>query len=267
VHVVNPFADSLTFLDAKTRTRRDHMKYLTLIRAIALLHQHQRRIKTVSSNGQHLRYIEVTESDITLANRLAHEVLGRTLDELPPQTRNLLGQVHRWVGEQCAAQAIRRAEFRFTRAQVRALTGWGDTQAKLHLSRLADLEYLLIHRVKGGQAYEYELLYNGEGVDENGAATPFVLGLSELGVSGLNHNYDGKRSGQSAEQSGRGRPMVGPVSGGSRKGKEAGGARKSWLKEGDAPKSTETHFLGESAAVTSYKHDGSGEHLPLAATA
>jgi hypothetical protein len=37
VHVVNPFADSLTFLDDKTRTRRDHMKYLTLIRAIALL--------------------------------------------------------------------------------------------------------------------------------------------------------------------------------------------------------------------------------------
>ena len=40
--VVNPFADALTFLDDKTRTRRDHVKYLTLIRAIALLHQHQR---------------------------------------------------------------------------------------------------------------------------------------------------------------------------------------------------------------------------------
>ncbi|MBX9644175.1 MAG: toprim domain-containing protein, partial [Novosphingobium sp.] len=32
VHVVNPYADALTFLDDKTRTRRDHMKYLTLIR-------------------------------------------------------------------------------------------------------------------------------------------------------------------------------------------------------------------------------------------
>ena len=30
--VVNPYADQLTFLDDKTRTRRDHMKYLTLIR-------------------------------------------------------------------------------------------------------------------------------------------------------------------------------------------------------------------------------------------
>ncbi|MET1534239.1 hypothetical protein [Burkholderia sola] len=32
----------LTFPDDKTRTRRDHTKYLTLIRAIALLCQHQR---------------------------------------------------------------------------------------------------------------------------------------------------------------------------------------------------------------------------------
>jgi hypothetical protein len=261
VHVVNPFADTLTFLDDKTRTRRDHMKYLTLIRAIALLHQHQRPIKTVSSNGQQLRYIEVQPTDITLANRLAHEVLGRTLDELPPQTRNLLGQVHRWVGEQCAAQAIRKPEFRFTRAQVRALTGWGDTQAKLHLSRLASLEYLLIHRVKGGQAYEYELLYDGEGVDENGATTPFVLGLS-----GLNHSYDANRSGQSADESGRGRPPVGAVSGGGRTGKTSGEAQTSWLKEQCAPESPETHFLEKSNPVTSYVNNGSGNHLPLAAS-
>ncbi len=81
--VINPYADQLTFLADKTRTRRDHEKYLTLIDSIALLHQYQREIKTVGK----LEYIEVTVSDIALANRLAHEVLGKTLDELPPQTR------------------------------------------------------------------------------------------------------------------------------------------------------------------------------------
>lgn len=263
VHVVNPYADSLTFLDAKTRTRRDHMKYLTLIRAIALLHQHQRRVKTVSGQGQTLRYIEVEQSDIALANRLAHEVLGRTLDEPPPQTRGLLGQVHRWVGEQCAAQAIRRAEYRFTRAQVRALTGWGDTQAKLHLSRLAELEYLLIHRVSHGQAYEYELLYDGEG----DAGTPFVLGLS-----GLNHSCDGARVRENPERSGRGRALVGAWSGGGRTDRNAGEARESWLKSSDGPESPETHFLGESAAVLSYMQNGHygdaalAPALPLAAS-
>jgi DNA primase len=35
--VANPYAPGLTFLDDRTRTRRDHTKYLTLIRAIALL--------------------------------------------------------------------------------------------------------------------------------------------------------------------------------------------------------------------------------------
>ena len=42
VFVANPYARELTFQDSQTRTRRDHMKYLTLIRTIALLHQYQR---------------------------------------------------------------------------------------------------------------------------------------------------------------------------------------------------------------------------------
>ncbi len=37
--------------------------------------------------GETIEYIEVTLDDITHANRLAEEVLGRSLDELPPQTR------------------------------------------------------------------------------------------------------------------------------------------------------------------------------------
>src|SRR5205807_2606866 len=45
--VANPYARELTFLDSQTRTRRDHMKYLTLMRSIALLHQHQRPRKTL----------------------------------------------------------------------------------------------------------------------------------------------------------------------------------------------------------------------------
>ena len=86
--VANPYAEQLSFIDDKTRTRRDHLKYLTLIRSIALLHQYQRDIKTVNHNGQRIDYIKATLSDIETANQLAHEVLGRTLDELPPQTRS-----------------------------------------------------------------------------------------------------------------------------------------------------------------------------------
>ena len=94
VDVLNPFAPSLTFATARTRNRRDHEKYLTLIDAIALLHQHQRETRTLP-NGQ--RFIEVTLDDIALANELAPEILGRSLDELPPQTRRLLGYIRELV--------------------------------------------------------------------------------------------------------------------------------------------------------------------------
>ncbi|MBS0613506.1 MAG: toprim domain-containing protein [Proteobacteria bacterium] len=159
--VVNPYAHRLTFLDDRTRTRRDHEKYLTLIDAIALLHQHQRTIKTIAANGTTLRYIEAEVGDIALANQLAHEVLGRTLDELPPQTRKLLALLVAMVEKACEAQQMPRAAYRFSRRQVREATKWGDTQLKVHLARLVELEYLLIHRGGRGQSFEYELLFDG----------------------------------------------------------------------------------------------------------
>ena len=159
MYVANPYARELTFHDNQTRTRRDHMKYLTLIRTIALLHQHQRPRKTVDHRGRPVEYIEVTISDIAVANRLAHEVLGRSLDELPPQTRRLLMAVDEMVTAECERQKMERSDYRFSRRDVRAYTGWGDTQLKIHLHRLEELEYLLIHRGGRGQSIVYELIF------------------------------------------------------------------------------------------------------------
>ena len=118
--VVNPYAEQLTFLSDRTRTRRDHEKYLTLIDTIALLHQYQREVKTHAG----IEYIEVTVDDIAVANDLAHEVLGRTLDELPPQTRKLLGLIQAMVLEACAHEGIAQQDYRFSRRAVRAYTHW-----------------------------------------------------------------------------------------------------------------------------------------------
>lgn len=261
VHVVNPFADSLTFLDDKTRTRRDHMKYLTLIRAIALLHQHQRQVRSVTHRGHELRYIEVAESDIALANALAHEVLGRTLDELPPQTRRLLGMVHGWAMEECARLALRRADLRFTRRQIREVTGWGDTQLKVHLGRLADLEYVLVHRMKAGQGHEYELLYDGEG--EDGAR--FVMGLAA--PEAPEHAYDAQRSGPEAQRSAPGRGVAGARSAGGRGGEIAAEGRKSVSSSACPMETAETHVLEPAPAVLSYPQGprANGARHPLSA--
>jgi DNA primase len=200
--VVNPFADQLTFLSDKTRTRRDHMKYLTLIRAIALLHQHQRPIKHVEHRGQRLAYLEVTTADIALANRLAHDILGRTLDELPPQTRRLLGLLQSWVKSHSQAQGLKAHELRFSRKEVRAATGWGDTQLKIHLGRLSELEYLQLYR--RGLAHEYSLNYDGDGRDQ-----AHLMGLLDADLL----TNKAARSGFPEERSTLGRALAGTRSG------------------------------------------------------
>ncbi len=199
--VANPFAEQLTFIDDKTRTRRDHMKYLTLIRAIALLHQYQREVKAVNHNGQMLSYVEVTKDDIETANQLAHDVLGRTLDELPPQTRTLLKHVYTMVKAASEKQAIEQKDYRFSRREIRAFTGWSDGQLKIHCSRLTELEYLLVHRGGRGQSLVYELLYDGSLDDQK----KHLMGL----INTQNLGYDAKKSGQNHEKTG---PSQGQVS-------------------------------------------------------
>lgn len=176
VKVLNPYADRLTFLSDKTRTRRDHEKYLTLIDTIALLHQYQRVRRTAQENGETIEYIEATLEDIEQANALAHEVLGRSLDELPPQTRRVLALLVAMVEECCRAREVSRAEYHFSRREVREYTGLSDTQLRVHLDRLVTLEYLLVHRGMRGQSFVYELLFDGPAASES----PHLSGLIDV---------------------------------------------------------------------------------------
>jgi DNA primase catalytic core len=189
--VANRFARELTFLDDKTRTRRDHEKYLTLIEAIALLHQHQRPVLTAWSQGTAVPYIEVTLDDIEVANRLAHEVLGRTLDELPPQTRRFLLLLDAMAAEACTQQGIEREAYRFSRAEARRCTGWSLTQVRVHLDRLVEMEYALIHHGGRGSSFVYELLYAGQGQ----TGEPFLLGLLDVATLRQPPPYDPKVAG------------------------------------------------------------------------
>ncbi|MBK9373716.1 MAG: DNA primase [Holophagales bacterium] len=163
LHVINPYVRELTFLDDRTRTRRDHVKYLTLIESIALLHQYQRSVKAETRFGRTKEYIEVLPSDIVLANRLAAEVLGRSLDELPPQTRRLLELLDGMVTETAGKNGVERADLRFTIRDIRRATGWSHDQVWRHMQRLVFLEYVLVHRGGRGQSFVYELLYDGQG--------------------------------------------------------------------------------------------------------
>lgn len=208
--VVNPFAPRLTFQDTRLRTRRDHVKYLTLIRAVAFLHQYQRPIREVEHRGKRIGYIEVTVEDLKTANALAAEVLGRSLDELAPHTRRLLLALGEMVAERCRARSVERADVRFSRRDAREWTKWGDTQLRVHLERLVDLEYVLVHRGARGQSFVYELLWDGRGTE----GERFLVGL--LDPEALSRAYESEVAGEKGEFAGSSRPHRGASAGGLR---------------------------------------------------
>jgi len=176
LHVINPYASYLSFPSESLRARRDHKKYLGLMKAIAFLHQYQREIKSVEHSGKPIEYIEVTLEDIEKANRLAGEVLGRSLDELSYPSRLLLKMIHEMVELKCRQQAIPAQEYRFTRREVREFCRWSDFQVKNHIKQLEDLEYLYSVTGKKGKEYIYELLYPGGGED----GRRFLMGLAGI---------------------------------------------------------------------------------------
>ena len=163
--IANDFAPHLTFTSDRTRTRRDHEKYLTLIDTIALLHQHQREPIRKLVAGNWVEMIPVTIEDIEAANSIAPEVLGRSLDELPPQTRRLLESIKTMVADECAKRHIEQDRFFFTRRELRESTGWSHMQIRRHLERLTELEYIAIRHGRNGIAMQYELLIDAKAIE------------------------------------------------------------------------------------------------------
>lgn len=255
--VVNPYADRLTFLSDKTRTRRDHEKYLTLIDAIALLHQYQRDVRQLPGRGPEgapLEYIEAQLADIAAANALAHDVLGRSLDELPPQTRRLLNALAVLIRAKGEAQALTRRDVRFTRREVREATGWSDTQLRVHLERLTQMEYLVAHRGARGQTFEYELLYDGDGTD-----APHLSGLLDTATMSTSRGAGVGFAGQTNDLAGSSRGQNAPNAAPSRDAESAANPAPARV-SGELPSAdSETHVYRPGGETASYTH------LPLAA--
>lgn len=207
--VFNPYAEKLRFLSDRLRTRRDHEKYLLLIDALAVLFQHQRERKVVAGR----ECIVATLDDIARANALAHDVLGRGLDDMPPQTRRLLGLIQKMERER--GQDGGQSEG-WRRRDLRAATGWSDTALKVHLGRLVELEYVLTRRDPAQlNGLVYELLFDGDA----GSGRPHLSGLLDVealraaATLGDRSGQNAGRSGSDGDRSGVGQPSVGGQSG------------------------------------------------------
>ena len=157
VPVINPYATALTFPTNHPRYRRDHEQYLTLIDAIALLHQHQRARKQQLLVGRSIEFIEATSDDIDLANQLTAKALAGSLDELPPQTRCVLRQIAALLKNKRQTQPATRS---FGRRELCDHCGMSLTQVRFHLRRLVELDYLSVRGGRMGSQFLYEALFD-----------------------------------------------------------------------------------------------------------
>jgi DNA primase len=164
--VVNPFSQHLSYPSGSLRSRRDHKKYLNLIRAIAYLFQLQREIKTITVDNQPVEYIEVTLDDIEKANKLANEVLGQSMDELAKPSRTLLSLIYQMVKEHTEKGKLSLDDFFFNRRMIREYINWTDWQIRAHIKQLEEMEYIYVRMGNRGKEYSYALQYKGQAEEE-----------------------------------------------------------------------------------------------------
>jgi hypothetical protein len=165
--VVNPFAPQLTFATNQPRLRRDHQKYLDLIKTITFLHQFQRPRETRTIAGQTIEAVITTREDIVLANELAHVVLGRSLDDLPPQPRRLLGLLWAVVKPWADQTEVAVSQFDWSIRQLLPHVPFGNSQLRAHIALLVQREYVVAYRNHAAEPMQYRLLLD-ESPEERG---------------------------------------------------------------------------------------------------
>jgi DNA primase catalytic core len=168
--IINPFEPLLSYPDESLLVRRDQPKYLNLILAVTFLYQLQRPVQNDAELGD---YIETTLDDIAIANEVAHELFGHSLDDLSRPGRELLRLVYQHVQRQAAASKT--GDVTFTRRELREAFKWGDTRLRTHLDELVEMEYVVPLSGRFGQTYQYRLVY--EPTDEPGR---FLSGLKSV---------------------------------------------------------------------------------------
>jgi len=148
----------VSFPSSSARHRRDHVKFLSMITAVATLHQHQRERRTVLVDGVAVSYLEATPEDVAFASELCGRILTRYHEGLAPQARRLLTEVRTFVAELALLFEGNIYEVEFTRRQLRERLGWSTNQVRDATDRLVELEYLVVSGGGRGRCRSYRLV-------------------------------------------------------------------------------------------------------------
>jgi len=182
------FPDDLRFSwpFSRLQMRREQKKFISLVKAITLLHQYQRKTGTLRrADGSQLDYVQATQRDVDLALELGRHVFSRNVDDVSPTGRRLLGEIIKLVtekhthmkGQDCNRELFL-FEVPFTRKELREETGWSETQVRQNVEPLVELGYLGKLSGRQGSACRYVLLDDGK--DDPAFTIDMVDGLGEL---------------------------------------------------------------------------------------
>jgi hypothetical protein len=154
---------------SRLQMRREQRKFVSLVKAITLLHQYQRKTGTMKRlDGAKVEYVQATQRDIDLALELGREVFARNVDDVSPTARTLLSHIigltkekYDGMKELDPKKDLFMYEVPFTRKELREETGWSETQVRRNIDQLVELGY--IGRINGrqGATFRYLLLDDG----------------------------------------------------------------------------------------------------------
>jgi hypothetical protein len=160
----------------RLQMRREQQKFLSLVQAIVLLHQHQRKCSTIKRlDGSKMEYVEATQRDVDTALELSRETFASNIDDVSPMGRRLLAAIIGLVKEKYDSlkemdpkKEILMSEIPFTRKELRERIGWSEAQVRRNLDHLVELGY--IGRISGrqGSTFRYVLL-------DDGSADPEII--------------------------------------------------------------------------------------------
>lgn len=157
-----PYELEVSLSQTWIRTRRDHERFLSLIKVIVLLHQKQRssagplgKINQEVQRSFEGGNLKAEVQDIKIARVLLEPILGELTNDLAKPVAVFYELLKKKVHEEAGAISIE--DFTFTRRQIREWLSLPDHIVKRSMKALEDLEYVEVKKSARGSRYQYNL--------------------------------------------------------------------------------------------------------------
>jgi len=120
--ILIPYVEAIEFPTMPLRVRRDRPRFLALIEASTLLHQHQRERREIQKH----KYVVATLDDYEIARDLGIKILGWVLKGITPKCEELVNKAGGFQGE-------------FTRTETEKELGWDRKTVSKYLREAVGL--------------------------------------------------------------------------------------------------------------------------------